>query len=103
MKTRNNIYHNLEFTEFVYQFDSEISFYFSSAMHLRKFTDLLKDYQFDLKQSLEKRFKIEMEIGLFAALQLYKKIETRGFYIKIGGNKLKWENNLKFVGQIKTK
>lgn len=103
MKTRNNIYHNLEFTEFVYQFDSEISFYFSSALHLKKFTEKLIAYQENLKISLEKRFKVDMEIGLFAALQLYKKIETRGFYIKIGGNKLKWENNLKFVGHITTK
>ena len=51
MKTRNNIYHDLNYTEFIYVFDKDILFYFSSDLHLRKFKEMLNSYQINLKKS----------------------------------------------------
>lgn len=57
-------------------------FYFSSELHRKKFSERLADYNRKIDEMFSKRFGFSLELGLLAAVDLYIKIEKRGFYIK---------------------
>ena len=56
-------------------------FYFSSPSHREKFMKEVRKREDWLNDSLSRRFKIEMHVNVLADIQLYRQIETRGFYI----------------------
>lgn len=56
-------------------------FYFSSATHRENFMRKAHVRKEWLNDSLSRRFKYPVDASLLAVLQLYKQIETRGFFI----------------------
>ena len=57
------------------------TFFFSSPAHLNKFKEGLEANREWLNDSMTRRFKFNMSLGVLADLSLYRKIETRGFLI----------------------
>lgn len=62
-----------------------ITYYFSTAGHKAKFKALLYDNRKQISESLSNRFKMYVNLKLLSDLNLYRKIETRGFYIENEG------------------
>lgn len=74
--TRKGIYHNLRESKYVIS-NSEITFYFSSKIIMNKFLDTYKDNR--LKYA---RFKnTPYNTDILADIELYNKVEKRGFFV----------------------
>lgn len=58
-----------------------IVWHFSSAPHRNKFRREMRKRELWLNDSLSKRFGCTMMLDLVADIQLYKQIESRGFYL----------------------
>lgn len=58
-----------------------IVWHFSSVAHRNKFRREMRKRELWLNDSLSKRFGCTMMLDLVADIQLYKQVETRGFYI----------------------
>lgn len=56
-------------------------FHFSSPFHRRKFREQVKVKVDWLNDSFSRRFHMGMTMDLVAVLNLYRQIETRGFYV----------------------
>lgn len=90
MVSRNGIYY--DFTKSVYRYkmeDTQVTFIFSSDLHLTKFEEQFRQHRIDFNMKLKSRYKLNIEVTLFADLVLYTKVETRGFLvINEGGQKI---------------
>lgn len=81
MMTRDGVFYNLDVSD--YRVDiGELTFVFSSALHMRKFIDRLNENRDIINYSLNRRFKMKVDASLIADIVLYSKIETRGFLIE---------------------
>lgn len=78
------IYYDLTKSEFVVRYD-EFEFYFSSQFYKNKFLEMHIDYVRDETLKLASRFKCGIYADSLLLLELYKKIEKRGFYVKYNG------------------
>ena len=56
-------------------------FHFSSECHRRNFAAKTLIREEWLSDSLSRRFKFRVDAGMIAIFQLYRQIETRGFYV----------------------
>lgn len=54
---------------------------FSSPLHRKRFCDKLTEREEWACDSLSRRFKCMIDARIFAAMQLYSKVETRGFSV----------------------
>ncbi|MBQ8168677.1 hypothetical protein IJZ97_04590 [bacterium] len=97
MITKNGVCYDL--TKSIYKLRvGELTFVFSSQLHLDKFKAKLQENRDIINYSLSRRFGITVDVSQLADIVLYKKIETRGFLVVSNeGNNL-WQNNLTFVG-----
>lgn len=93
--TRNGIVYNLIESPYVVEYEG-IRFFFSSSLHMEKFrkqaSDLLLGYtpKAMIRVNMRDRLKVN-ECGFtLSLLDLYTRIETRGFGIQIEGEFYKW-------------
>lgn len=100
--SRRGIYYNLEISPYCFYIEY-ITFYFSSKLHMKKFLDRFEDYCKCFRETFHQRTKIHYDNYQLIALLLYEKIETRGFYIEMKGEKYTCPNSLKFVGNLEKK
>lgn len=77
----NIIYYDLLNTKYSFKFYNYI-FYFSSPVYLKKFRERIISYINNEKKKFQIKYFVDISDEFFA-IMLYKKIETRGFYIKI--------------------
>lgn len=80
MKTVRGIYHNLEESEYVFDYDN-LKFVFSSKLYLEKFIGNYKEYLKDETAKIESEFKVTIYADEFLLINLYRKIEKRGFRV----------------------
>ena len=104
--TRNGVAKDLSnspyiFTEFID--GNKIDFYFSSKLHLNNFVEKRIENYNMIYNYIYKRFKFKHNCKLLADCNLYKKVETRGFYIKINDKEFLCPNKLILNGELKTK
>lgn len=86
MISRNGVYYDLQLSNFRYKV-GDLTFVFSSQLHLDKFKKKLKENRDIINYSLSKRFKMAVDVSQLADIVLYRKIETRGFLIITGEGK----------------
>lgn len=97
MITRNGVVYDLSLSSFRCKVGN-LTYVFSSQLHLDKFKKKLKENRDIVNYSLTKRFNYTVDVSELADLVLYRKIETRGFLIITAtGNEL-CQNNITFVG-----
>ena len=70
---------------------------FSSKYHAEKFKKKLNENREKINSSLEKRFNYKINVSTLADIVLYRKIETRGFFIINKGEKI-CQNSIIYVG-----
>lgn len=76
-----------------------ITYYFSSAFLLGKFTERLEMSRDLLNISLSNRFKMEIDIRRVADLTLYAKTESRGFRVVLNdGREIECLSQARFGG-----
>ena len=75
-----------------------LTFVFSSQLHLDKFKKKYKENRSIINYSLTKRFNITVNVSELADVILYRKIETRGFMILTREGKELCLNNITYVG-----
>lgn len=80
MKSRKGIYYNLKLSEYRHEVDG-LTFVFSSQLHLDKFKERLKENRDIINYSLSRRFNIPVSVNQLADIVLYKRTETRGFFV----------------------
>lgn len=90
MKTKYGIYLDLQSTPYKAKYGKNI-FYFSSELHLQKFTTRIKEYVTMEIAKFQIRYNVQVDIvsvhlenhlEIYFAIALYKKIENRGFRIE---------------------
>lgn len=85
--TRSNIAYDLTISPHVlpieYHADNVIEYVFSSELYKQKFLDQRDEQHLKIKESLSKRFGYEVGSIILSDLVLYRKIEKRGFLLKI--------------------
>lgn len=81
METRNGVVYDLRFSEYEHTF-WPLTFRFSSTSHLKKFAERVPVKVDWLNDSFKRRFHLDVDVTLLAALQCYMQVETRGFMVK---------------------
>ena len=102
--TRNGICYDLEVSPFTierYYNDHSIvvQYVFSSELYTNKFTEKQNKNRDSINQSLSKRFGLNIQNDLLADINLYSKIEKRGFLIFINGAKVKCLKSITLDGK----
>lgn len=100
--TRNGITYNLMTSPYIvelkYRDDLVIKYYFSSELYVNKFNEKLNKNHEKIKESLSKRFKIEIDLDELSDIILYSKVETRGFFIQINNEDYTCLSTIKLIG-----
>lgn len=101
--TRSGVEHKLDVTPYrvviTYGEDRFIEYFFSTESLRRKFENEYYSYRIEVKESIERRFKIKFYIANeFCDVNLYRKIESRGFRISINGRVYEWPTLLEYNG-----
>ena len=102
--TRNGVAKNLAkspyiFTEVV---DGQVlTFYFSSKLHLNNFVEKRSENYNMIYNHIYKRFKYRVDCKMLSDLNLYKKIESRGFYIKFNKKEFLCPSQITLSGESK--
>lgn len=98
--TRNGVFYDLEKSRYKFKVpDTNITFIFSSDLHLCKFEERYISNREEHNIRLNAKHRINIETKVLPDILLYKKIETRGFLlIDEKGLKL-CQENLKLIGE----
>lgn len=90
MRTKYGIYLDLQSTPYKAKYGKNI-FYFSSELHLQKFTTRIAEYvtmeiaKFQIRYNTDITLisaHLEKDLEIYFAVSLYKKIENRGFRVE---------------------
>lgn len=106
MLTRSNIAYDLEISPHqlsVNYKDESITYVFSSNLYKTKFQERQEEHRQYVNNSLTNRFGFDIHFNLLADIQLYTKIEKRGFLLVTTGGNIKCPNNLILDGVTMTK
>jgi len=79
MKTRRNVYHNLEESPYITKFN-DFKFSFSSKFYQNKFEENLLDYINEESKNFKNKYNVNINLTDLLAFNLYRKIEKRGCY-----------------------
>lgn len=100
--TRNKICYDLKNTPYKLNHNHMI-LHFSSMKNMEKFHERFKEHRITIRNSLKKRFKININTNILADVILYRSIEKRGFHITLmNGDDLSCEKDV-VLGGLKIK
>jgi hypothetical protein len=98
--TRNGIEPNLSISPYTVVI-GDLTFYFSSMLHLGKFMDGYLKHRETVADTLSNRYELPVTADILADVIFYRKIETRGFLIDAGGLKV-WQPAVILGGEVRT-
>lgn len=76
-----------------------ITYVFSSMTAKTKFEDQIEAYRKEVTESLTNRFRIKFFVGKdLSDVNLYRKIERRGFLIVVNGDDITWLGEVEYNG-----
>ena len=105
--TRANVAYNLEISPhrltMEYRGGERIEYVFSSDLYRRKFLEKHESNRTEIRESLKRRFGVEVSADLLADFRLYTNIEKRGFLLRKGGEDIKWVERVILNGETLTK
>jgi hypothetical protein len=95
--TRKGIYHNLRESKYTIS-NGEIVFYFSSEFYLHKFLEGYKAHRLSFLEKLAKNVVDNpLNMETLADISYYKSVEKRGFFCRLKGGKINWEELHKYA------
>ena len=104
MLTARGVCHDLKSSPYTFtrlKDGNEIIYHFSSKLHLDKFKNREQKHNENYTAFLNKKYSAIFDILLFSDLSLYRKIESRGFYIKINNKGVTCLNSIILSGGLK--
>lgn len=72
--------YNVDDTPYYFEIDG-VTYYFSTFLHMTKFKRLYISNRKDISEKLSNRYRIYIQCNVLADINLYIKVETRGFKI----------------------
>ena len=102
--TRNGVAKDLSKSPYIFTglFNGDrLDLHFSSMLHMNNFLRNREQNHSMIYNYIYKRFKYHMDCGLLADLNLYQKIETRGFYVRINKEVYLCPDNIILGGENK--
>ena len=96
--TRGGICKDLTKSPFVFTYvhnGKPVNLFFSSKLHLDKFTKNRKKNYVMIYNDIYKRYKYGIDCTFLSDFNLYRKVETRGFYIQYDNNVFNCDSNIK--------
>ena len=101
--TRGKVAYDLEQSPykvniFYKQIECYLEYSFSSEFYRSNFLNRLESHRSKIKESLTKRFGLEISIDILSDIKLYQSIEKRGFLIDYKGDKITCLNNVRLDG-----
>lgn len=63
----------------------ELELFFSSNTNVKRYNIKIEKYVEEIERKIKRTTGISIGCKTFAMLKLYKEIEKRGFYVKVGG------------------
>lgn len=87
MKTVRGIYYSLDESEYYFKYDN-LTFVFSSKLYLKKFMGIYKEYLKENTAKIESKFNSTFYADELILIDLYRKIEKRGFRVLYYGEPL---------------
>lgn len=100
--TKSGVEANLKISPYSYKIEyrsKTIEYHFSTARAMNRFGEMLESNRKFIMDSLENRFKVKFVIAKeFCDLILYRKLESRGFYILVNGRCYQWPGSLYYNG-----
>ena len=78
--TKNGVCYDLRESPYILEMDN-FRLHFSSLSHKRKFSRDVHKTVLWLNDSLSRRFHMNVSLRPIAVLNLYRQVETRGFYV----------------------
>lgn len=102
--TRYGVEHDLKKSPFTYtvKYDNlnEIEYCFSSDSIKTRFIALRNGFYEETEDSLSNRFKMDFRISKdLTDVNLYRKVESRGFLIFFNREEITWQRALKYDGR----
>lgn len=95
--TKRGIYHNLKESTYAVS-NSEIAFFFSSRIYLRKYLAEYKENRVKFLERIERnKTPIPLNLSILADLTLYRQIEKRGFRACVKGVEIGCEDLHQFA------
>lgn len=91
------IYNDLNESTYIFEYE-KLKFYFSSQFYMEKF---IRNYEIFLKSETNKlkvKYRCDVSFDYLILLLLYKKIEKRGFKVKLNDFDIK--ENYTYYGEI---
>lgn len=85
--TRRGIYHNLKESEYAIS-NQEIALFFSSEVNRKKYMERYFEHRIEYKEKPKKQVLDTMNYTILADIELYKRIEKRGFRVWLKGHTL---------------
>lgn len=104
--TRNGVAKELSKSPYIYTVITKsdvLHLYFSSKLHMKRFSEKRSDNYNMIYNYIYKRFKYQVDCRLLADLNLYHKIENRGFYVKLNKEVYLCPDNITLNGENKMK
>lgn len=104
--TRNGVATSLAHSPYIFTEiinGKQIDFHFSSNLHMKNFVEKRDDNYNMIYNYIYKRFKFKTDCRLLSDCNLYRKIETRGFYIKYNNKEFLCPNNITLNGGLRMK
>ena len=104
--TRNGVAKSLEYSTYTFTDiigNDQVDYCFSSKLHLDNFEKLRQENYTMLYNYLYKRFKFKVDCKMLSDCNLYKKIEHRGFCIKINKKVYTCPDSITLGGELKMK
>lgn len=95
MKTKNGIELNLKESKFISLVEN-LKFYFSSELYKNKFENERIIFNDMETIKLKNKYKVNLSLGSYFDIALYKRIEKRGFYITNINTGKEIKENIKF-------
>lgn len=99
MKTRKGIYLDLKESEYKLILGG-LEFYFSSELYMQKFKKLVVNFMNEETTKLKIRYNVNINLDLFFAISLYKRIEKRGFRIYDRNIEKEIKSDVLFINKI---
>lgn len=97
--TRNNIAYDFNISphiEVIRYGDREVEYVFSSDLYRRKFLERRKETRTSIEEFMLKKYDVNIEMEELSDFYLYKKIEKRGFLIRMNDKEALWPEEVNF-------
>ena len=102
--TRNGVAKDLSKSPYIFTEmfgNNRLDLFFSSRLHLQNFIKNREENYRMIYNYIYKRFKYQVNCRMLADLNLYKKIETRGFYVKLNKEVYLCPNTITLDGECR--